>query len=127
MIPPHSPEAERAVLGACLLSKEALGSTIEILKPEDFFEGRHRTAFEVLVSMYTLDKPADYVTYADELKSRGIYDRLGGNTFINGLVNEVTSTANTEYHAQIVRERAAERLSKQEIASLNLPAVTIKL
>ena len=109
MIPPHSPEAERAVLGACLLSKEALGSAIEILKPEDFFEGRHRTAFEVLVSMYTLDKPADYVTYADELKSRGIYDRLGGNTFINGLVNEVTSTANTEYHAQIVRERATRR------------------
>ena len=109
MIPPHSLEAERAVLGACLLSKEALGTAIEILKPDDFFDTKHKAAFDVLVSMYTSDKPADYITFADELRNRGLFDRLGGHTFVNGLVNEVTTTDNTAYHAEIIRERSIRR------------------
>ena len=109
MIPPHSLEAERAVLGACLVSKEALGIAIEILKPSDFFDKSHRAAFEVLLSMYTSDKPADYVTFPDELQARGLFDRLGGNMFVNGLVNDVTTTDNTAYHAEIVRDRAIRR------------------
>ena len=109
MIPPQSPEAERAVIGACLLSKDALSSAIELLKPDDFFDNKNKTAFEVLASMFTADKPADYVTFGDELRGRGIFDRLGGQSFVNGLIDDVTTTANTEYHAQIVRERSIRR------------------
>ena len=106
---PHSVEAERAVLGACLLSKDAVGSAIEMLKPDDFFEGRHRTAFDVIVSMFAANTPIDYVTFIDELKARSIFDRLGGSVFVNQLVTDITITANMEYYADILRVYSIRR------------------
>ena len=109
MIPPHSLEAERAVLGACLESREALSTAIEILKPDDFFDGSHKVAFEVLANMYTSDKPVDYITFGEELKSKGLYDRLGGRAYLATLISEVATTDNTAYYAEIVRERSIRR------------------
>ena len=106
---PFSIEAERAVLGSCLLSREALASAIEILKPDDFYEVRHRLAFEVLADMYVASKPADMVTFSDELSKRDIFDRLGGTYFINQLVNDVATTANVAYYCDIVHERSVRR------------------
>lgn len=106
---PNSPEAERAILGACLLSKEALGSAIEILKPDDFYDPRNRTAYEVLSGMYLSDKPVDIVTISDEFRNKGLFDRLGGQSYLTELMSEVTTTANVIYHAEIVRERAVRR------------------
>ena len=105
----HSSEAERAVLGACLMSKDALASAIGILKPDDFYDLGNKSAFEVLVSMFSADKPVDYVTFGDELRGRGVFDRLGGQSFINGLMENVSTTANVEYHADIVRNYSIRR------------------
>lgn len=102
-------EAERAVLGACILSKDALGSAIEILKPDDFYDTNHRAVYEALTSMYNSDKPIDFITVADEFTSRGILNRIGGYAFLSELAGKVTVTANVTYHAEIVRERAIRR------------------
>ena len=107
--PPNSPDAERAVLGSCLLSKEALGSAIEILKPEDFYSPDNRKVYEVLSAMYMADKPADIVTVQIELDSRGELEPLGGQAYFAGLVHNVTTTANVINHAGIVRENAVRR------------------
>ena len=106
---PSSPEAERAVLGSCLLSKEALGSAIEVLKPEDFYDPSNRKVFETLSAMYLADKPADFVTVQIELNSRGLLDALGGQAFLANLVATVTTTSNVGYHAEIVRDNAIRR------------------
>ena len=106
---PNSPEAERAVLGSCLFSKEALGTAVEILKPEDFYSPDHRKMFEVLSAMYMSDKPADFVTVQIELASQGILESLGGQAFLAELAANVTTTSNVIYHAQIVRENAVRR------------------
>ena len=108
-VPPRNLEAERAVLGACILSKEALGSAIEILTPDDFYDPNNKAAFEVILNMYAGDKPVDALTVSDEFKARGIYDRLGGQPYLAELIACVTSTANAGYHAEIVKERAVKR------------------
>ena len=107
--PPQSIQAERAVLGACILSKDALGSALEILKPDDFYDSNHRAAFEALAAIYQSDRVVDFVTVSDELRNRGILDRLGGPAFISELVGSVTVTANIIYHAEIVKEYAVRR------------------
>lgn len=106
---PHNSEAERAVLGACILSPDALGIAVELLKPEDFFDSNNRTLYKVLVQLSTADKPADIITISDMLKAEGMFDRLGGQPFLAELINEVTTTANIIYHAEIVREYSIRR------------------
>ncbi|MBQ6772626.1 MAG: replicative DNA helicase [Synergistaceae bacterium] len=108
-IPPRNLDAERSVLGACILSKEALGSAIEILTPDDFYDPSNKAAFEVLLSMYNDNKPVDALTVSEAFKTRGIYDRLGGQPYLAELIACVTSTANAGYHAEIVKEHAVKR------------------
>ena len=106
---PNSPEAERAVLGSCLLSRDALGSAIEILRPDDFYSPDCRKLFEVISAMYRADKPADFVTVQIELNAQGVFDAIGGQPFLAGLVANVTTTSNAAYHAEIVRENSIRR------------------
>ena len=108
-LPPQSIEAERAVLGACIISKEALGSAIEILKPDDFYDTNHKLAFETLTAMYLSDRPVDFITVTDEFNNKGVLNRIGGYAFLSELAGSVTTTANINYHAEIVRERAVRR------------------
>ena len=108
-VPPRNLDAERAVLGACILSKEALGSVIEIIAPDDFYDPNNKAAFEALRSMYVDDKPVDALTVSEEFKNRGIFDRLGGQPYLAELIACVTSTANAGYHAEIIREHAIKR------------------
>ncbi len=106
---PNSPDAERSVLGSCLLSSEALGTAIEILKPDDFFNVSYKTVFEILSSMYFDDKKIDFLTFSEELKARNLLETLGGQMFIAGLMSSVTTTANIVTHAEIVKDYAVRR------------------
>ena len=108
-VPPRNLDAERAVIGACILSKEALGSAIEILTANDFYDPNYKAAFDTLVNMYVSDKPVDALTFSEELKQLGIFDRLGGQPFLAEIISLVTSTANASYYAEIIRERAIKR------------------
>ena len=106
---PNSPYAERSVLGSCMISPEALGKAIEILKPDDFYNVSYKTFFEILSSMYFDDKNVDFVTVSEELKARNLLERLGGDIFISGLMSSVSTTAHIIAHAEIVRDYAIRR------------------
>ena len=106
---PNNLQAERAVLGACLLSIDELGRVSEILKPEDFYDANNKIAYETCLDMYLENKPIDIVTFANEAQSKGQLERLGGQPFIAELVNDVTATANAFYHAQLVKHAALRR------------------
>lgn len=108
-ITPQSLESERAVLGACIISKEALGSAIEILRPEDFYDPENRKAYEILSGMYLSDRPVDFITVSDEFRNKGVFDRLGGQSYIAQITSEVTTTANVGYYAGIIHERSVRR------------------
>ena len=106
---PNSPYAERSVLGSCMISAEALGIALEILKPDDFYNVSYKTLFETLSSMYFADRNVDFVTVCEELKARNLLDSLGGQIFISGLMSSVSTTAHIVAHSEIVRDYAIRR------------------
>ena len=77
-VPPHSLEAERAVLGACLLDGDALMDSTETLVPDDFYDPKYRAAFEIMADMARGDRPVDSLTFAGEMANRGLEETLGG-------------------------------------------------
>ena len=107
--PPFNLEAERAVLGACLLDKEALALAVEKLHAEDFYDPRHAQAFELLVSLFEKGTAVDTVTFLNEIKSKGAEQSIGGQSFVAALMDSVSTSANTEYYADIVLEKATLR------------------
>ncbi|MDR1885256.1 MAG: replicative DNA helicase [Synergistaceae bacterium] len=108
-IPPNNLDAERAVLGACLLERDAMMLVVETLTSEDFYEPRHALAFGVMAEMASKDRAVDSLTFQEELSRRGLLDRVGGISFVGMLVDAVTTTANIEHHCSIVRDKSVHR------------------
>ncbi len=108
-IPPFNLEAERAVLGAALIERDALITLVEGLCADDFYDPRHRSAFEVMSAMYTKELAVDALTFKDELVKQGLEERIGGLPFIGALLDAVTNTANIEHHVGIVRDKSIHR------------------
>ena len=122
---PQNLQAERAVIGACLLSSDALGIVSEILKPEDFSDMNSKAVYEICLDMYSENKPIDLVTFQNEAVSRGIFERIGGQPFLAELVSDTMTTANAGYYAEIVRDMALRRRvisAGQEISALGTKA-----
>lgn len=120
---PQNLQAERAVIGACLLSVDALGTVSEILKPEDFHDINNKAVYEICLSMYLADKPIDLITFQAEAVSRNIFERIGGQPFLAELVNDTMVTANAEYYAEIVKAMAVRRRvikAGQDISALGM-------
>ncbi len=107
--PPQSLEAEEAVLGAMLTSKDAVSRALEILLPESFYKEAHRRIFEVMQDLFNLGEPVDAVSVTNELKKRKQLDASGGAYFITGLSDSVPTTANIEHYARIVLEKSSLR------------------
>ncbi|WP_048601608.1 replicative DNA helicase [Rubeoparvulum massiliense] len=107
--PPHSIEAEQAVLGSVLIEKEALIQAMEILAPDRFYRTAHQRIYEGMLSLYEKDEPVDVVTLTAELKQRNWLDEVGGVTYLAELANAVPTAANVEYYARIVEEKALLR------------------
>lgn len=109
-VPPHSAEAERAVLGAILIDSRAIDSVAQILsKPEDFYLSSHAVIYEVLLELWTKDQPVDVVLLNEELEKKGALERVGGTGALAELTDVVPTAANAEYYANIVRDRAIQR------------------
>ena len=108
-IPPHNEEAERSVLGAGMLSRDALMDILEILKPEDFYSETHKEVFAAMIEIYRRNAPVDTLTVSEELKKRNSLEMVGGRAYIAALSSGVPSTANAGQYAKIVAEKAVLR------------------
>ena len=69
-VPPHSAEAEKSVLGAAMLSKDALFDVMEVVKPADFYDENHKEIFQAMIDLNRKNAPVDALTVAEELKKR---------------------------------------------------------
>lgn len=105
-IPPHSIEAERAVLGAILLNKDAFDAVSSIVKAEDFYSDNHRVIYEALVSIVGKNQRADYVLLSEELKKSQKLEAIGGILYLTNLTTDIVDAYNVEDHAKIVRDKA---------------------
>ncbi len=108
-IPPHSLEAERAVLGAVLLERESLPRAIEILKSTDFYKEGHRKIFGTMISLFERSEPVDLLTLSEELRRSGELDEVGGPAALAALVEEAATAAHLLSYAAIVREKSLLR------------------
>lgn len=108
-VPPHSLEAERSVLGAMLLDREAIVAGVEMIRGEDFYHEAHRQIYESIISVFTRDEPVDLITLSEELKKRDTLEAIGGTVYLAELSNEVSTTANIRYYCGIVEEKSILR------------------
>lgn len=108
-IPPHSLEAERAVLGALLLERESLPRAIEVLRGSDFYKEGHRQIYSSMVALFERNEPVDLLTLSEELRRQGTLEEVGGAAALASLVEEAATAAHVVSYATIVREKALLR------------------
>ena len=107
--PPQDVIAEQSVLGGMLLSKDAIGDVIEILRERDFYRPAHELIYNAIIELYGRGEPADPVTVAAELTKRGDIARAGGAPYLHTLISSVPTAANASYYAKLIREKAILR------------------
>jgi replicative DNA helicase len=118
-VPPHSIEAERAVLSAILNYRDAIHDAAEMLEPECFFDGRHGIVFGAAMELYNDAVPIDLVTVADRLKRKDQLDKIGGLEALTELLSVVSTSANVVPHSQIIYDKYLLRklkLAAEEIS-----------
>ncbi len=108
-VPPHNLEAEESVLGAMLLSRDAIAAAMENCKAEDFYKASHGYIFEAVTSLYQRGEPADWVTVTEELRRRELLESIGDTSVFVTLQANTPSIGNAEYYAKIVEELALLR------------------
>jgi replicative DNA helicase len=108
-IPPNNLEAEKALLGSVLVDKEMMATVSEIVRADDFYQPFHQTIFLAFVALSDRGEPLDKVSLAEELRSRGMLDKIGGIAYLSSLMDMVATAASAEYYAKIVREKASLR------------------
>nr|WP_243058667.1 replicative DNA helicase [Nocardioides sp. SR21] len=107
--PPQDMAAEQSVLGAMLISKDAIADVTEAIRGTDFYRPSHETVFDAIIDLYGRGEPVDMVTVAAELQRRGELQRVGGASYLHTLSANVPIAANAAYYAEIVREKAILR------------------
>jgi replicative DNA helicase len=108
-VPPHSLEAEAAVLGGILLDNTALDRVAEHVSAEDFYREAHRKIFRAASELSQRSEPIDLLTLTEALKTRGELAEVGGAAYVSELADRALSAANIQYHARIIREKAILR------------------
>jgi replicative DNA helicase len=108
-VPPHSIEAEQAVLGALMLDNERWDAVNETLLPSDFYRREHRLIYEAMVAQSGAGKPLDVITLSEVLRSGGNLAEAGGLDYLGELVTNNQSAANITAYAGIIKERAILR------------------
>ena len=112
-VPPHNLEAETSVLGAILLSEQALdGLLIDVrLKPDDFYRQRHRLIFRAMLRLKEKPEPepVDALTVTEELGRTGELEEAGGTAYVHSLPSMVPAAGNARHYARIVKGHALMR------------------
>ena len=107
--PPHSVEAEQAVLGGLLLDPAAWDTVADQVVAEDFYRPDHRLIFAAIGELAGDGKPCDAVTVSQALERNGKLDAAGGLAYLSSVARDTPTAANVRAYAEIVRERSLLR------------------
>lgn len=108
-IPPQAVDVEKAVLGAMLIDKEAPPKVLDLLDSSSFYSPTHQNIFQSMVALFEKGEPIDAVTIVEELRRRGTLQSAEGPAYVTQLTMDVSTSANVEYHARIILEKALMR------------------
>ncbi len=107
--PPHSVEAEQALLSGIMLDSEAWDQVADAVTPSDLYRADHRHIFKAIAELVELGQPPDAVTVSEHLSMQGRLQDAGGTDYLAQLVADSVGAANIRAYAQIVRDRAMLR------------------
>src|SRR5581483_5911155 len=109
-IPPHNLEAEESLLGAMMLSRDAITSAVEArVEASDFYKPAHAHMYEAIMSLYSQGEPVDPITVAEELRRADLLDAMGGKNTLLRIQALTPASANAAHYAKIVGELALLR------------------
>ncbi len=109
-VPPHNLQAEESLLGAMLLSRDAIVAAVEVqLSADDFYKPAHGHVFDAVTSLYAQGDPADPVTVAESLSRAGVLEAIGGPAILIGLQAGTPSIGNAGRYARIIEEHSLLR------------------
>ena len=107
--PPNDTLSEQAVIGSMLVSKDAVQTAVEVLKPEDFYREDNKEIFAAMMDIYSIGKEIDIITASEQLRLRGTLERVGGTQNLATLIDNVLTTTNIENYVKIVKEKSTAR------------------
>src|SRR5215472_3785075 len=107
--PPHSVEAEQAVLGGLLINPVSWDQVADVVRQEDFYRPDHELVFGAIAGIAGEGKPADVVTVSGYLERNGQLEKAGGLAYLSSIARDTPTAANVRAYAQIVRERSLMR------------------
>lgn len=108
-LPPNDEAAEKSVLGAILIDKDAITDVAEILRAEMFYRESHAAIYQAMVDLYEQRDPIDVLTVADRLKKNGVLTQVGGRAYLSSLSNEVPVASHIAKYGNLVKEAYVKR------------------
>ena len=108
-IPPQAIDLEEAVLGAMLIDEKGVNEVIDILSPEVFYKKSHQLIFESIQRLFRESEPIDLLTVSADLKKNKNFEVIGGDFYLIGLSQKVSSSAHIEYHSRIIQQKFIQR------------------
>lgn len=108
-LPPHSVEAEQAVIGAALVRQETLYQTGRLLKPSDFYVPQHRLIWEAIQELWGLFKRVCAITVCEKLKEKKQLEKVGDRSYIHQVEAAIVRFDNLPDYAELVRKYSARR------------------
>ena len=106
---PQAVDFEEAVVGACLIEKDAFGLVSDLLKPESFYDSKNREIYVAIRTLAAENRPIDILTVTEQLRCTGRLEDAGGPLYIAELSRKMLSSAHIEYHAKIIAQKALAR------------------
>ncbi len=108
-LPPHSTEAEEAVLGSLLIDPDAIFEVASFLRPEAFYRVANRWIYDSILALSERREPIDFITLTEELRRREQLEEVGGEAYLIGLLNVVPTSINARSYAQVVEAASTRR------------------
>ena len=108
-LPPQDLEAERSVLGALMLDKEAIIKVADLIKPSDFYQPSHAKIFDAIFELFEKGEPIDVLSVNKKLKDNGRLNEVGGASYLTDIINSVPTASHIAYYAKIVRQKKVLR------------------
>lgn len=108
-IPPQNLDAERALIGSIMLKPDAIHDIADTIGADSFYAEKHRLIFQIMLELASKSTPIDLLSVTSRLKEKDLLDKVGGNSYISGLLEAVPSAANVAHYAAIVQKKAKMR------------------
>lgn len=108
-IPPHSVEAEKALLGSVFIRNEVMHDITDVISEQSFYSSENRLIWGVMFELHNKTSPIDVLSVSARLKEKGLLEQTGGMAYLTELINTVPSSTNASHYAEIVEKKYVMR------------------